>query len=148
MDANRTLLTSDSVDGDAANIGGSDNISIQELAEAVRGQVAPELAIEYESAREADADHTHASVGKASELIGYEPSRTIMEDVGEFIEWYEANREWYDPLVQSSQVYASNGGSREAHLISSVPDRAPVRSLDRHSLTTKVREYVSCAFGR
>jgi dTDP-D-glucose 4,6-dehydratase len=130
------------------NIGSSDNISIQELAEAVRDQVAPELAIEYESAREADADHTHASVGKAGELIGYEPSRTITEGVGEFIEWYRENREWYGPLVRSSQVHASNGGSREAHLISSVPNRTPARSLDRHSLATKVREYVSCAFGR
>ena len=102
VDANRTLLTDGSVDGDVVNIGSSDNISIQELAEVVRDQVAPELEIEYESAREADAEHTHASVAKAGELIGYEPSRTITEGVGEFIEWYEANREWYEPLVRSS----------------------------------------------
>jgi UDP-glucose 4-epimerase len=102
VDANRTLLTDGSVDGDVVNIGSSDNISIQELAETVRDQVAPELAIEYEEEREADAEHTHASVEKADELIGYEPSRTITEGVGEFIEWYEENREWYEPLVRSS----------------------------------------------
>ncbi|MFC5134822.1 MULTISPECIES: SDR family NAD(P)-dependent oxidoreductase [Haloferacaceae] len=102
VDANRTLLTDDSVDGEVLNIGSSDNISIQELAEVVRDQLAPELEIEYESAREADAEHTHASVEKANETIGYEPSRTITEGVGEFIEWYEANREWYEPLVRSS----------------------------------------------
>ena len=95
VDANRTLLTDGSVDGDVMNIGSSDNISIQELAEVVRDQVAPELEIEYEAAREADAEHTHASVEKAGELIGYEPSRTITEGVSEFIEWYE-------PLVRSS----------------------------------------------
>jgi UDP-glucose 4-epimerase len=60
------------------------------------------LGIEYESAREADAEHTHGSVAKAGEAIGYEPSRTIAEGVGEFIEWYQANREWYEPLVRSS----------------------------------------------
>ncbi|MDZ5810508.1 SDR family oxidoreductase [Halorubrum sp. AD140] len=102
VDANRTLLTDGSVDGDVVNIGSSDNISIQELAEVVRDQLAPELAIEYESAREADAEHTHASVAKAGELIGYEPSRTISEGVSEFIEWYEQNREWYEPLVRAS----------------------------------------------
>jgi UDP-glucose 4-epimerase len=102
VDANRTLLTDDSADGDVLNIGSSDNISIQELAEVVRDQVAPGLEIEYESAREADAEHTHASVKKAGEMIGYEPSRTITEGVGEFIEWYEQNREWYEPLVRSS----------------------------------------------
>jgi len=41
-------------------------------------------------------------VGKAGELIGYEPSRAITEGVDEFIEWYETNREWYEPLVRSS----------------------------------------------
>ncbi|PSQ32042.1 UDP-glucose 4-epimerase [Halobacteriales archaeon SW_6_65_46] len=102
VDANRTLLTDGSIDGDVVNIGSSDNISIQELAEVVRDQVTPGLGIEYEAAREADAEHTHASVEKAGELIGYEPSRTITEGVGEFIEWYKTNREWYGPLVRSS----------------------------------------------
>ncbi|SFR34692.1 GDP-mannose 4,6-dehydratase [Halorubrum sodomense] len=102
VDANRTLLESDAADGDVLNIGSSDNISIQELAETVRDQLAPDLEIEYEPAREADAEHTHASVEKAGEVIGYEPSRTIAEGVGEFIEWYQANREWYEPLVRES----------------------------------------------
>jgi len=101
-DANLTLLESDAADGDVLNIGSSDNISIQELAETVRDQLAPELEIEYESAREADAEHTHASVEKAGEVIGYKPSRTIVEGVEEFIEWYQANREWYEPLVRES----------------------------------------------
>jgi UDP-glucose 4-epimerase len=102
VDANRTLLESSAADGDVLNIGSSDNISIQELAETVRDQVAPELDIHYESAREADAEHTHASVAKAKDVIGYEPSRTIAEGVTEFIKWYRENREWYEPLVQSS----------------------------------------------
>ena len=34
--------------------------------------------------------------------IGYKPSRTITESVGEFIEWYEQKREWYEPLVRKS----------------------------------------------
>jgi UDP-glucose 4-epimerase len=53
----------------------------------------PELDIVCESAGEADAKHTHASVKKAGEVIGYESSRTIAQGVGEFIEWYPANRE-------------------------------------------------------
>ena len=102
VDANRTLLDSDAADGDVLNIGSSDTISIQELAETVRDQLAPDLSIEYEPAREADAEHTHASVEKARERIGYEPTRTISEGVSEFIAWYERNREWYEPLVRSS----------------------------------------------
>ena len=102
VDANRTLLHTDVADGEVLNVGSSDTISIQTLAETVRDQLAPDLDIVYESAREADAEHTHASVEKANELIGYEPSRSITEGVAEFIDWYEANREWYEPLVLES----------------------------------------------
>jgi len=49
--------------------------------------------------RGADAEHTHVSVAKAGELIGYEPSRTITKGVGEFIEWHEQNRAWYEAGV-------------------------------------------------
>ena len=55
-----------------------------------------------EAVREADAEHTHASIEKAAERIGYDPSRSIEAGVSEFIDWYEANREWYEPLVRSS----------------------------------------------
>ena len=102
VDANRTLLHTDAADGEVLNVGSSDTISIQTLAETVRDQLAPDLDIVYEPAREADAEHTHASVEKANELIGYEPSRSITEGVAEFIDWYEANREWYEPLVLES----------------------------------------------
>jgi Nucleoside-diphosphate-sugar epimerases len=102
VDANRTLLSDNTVDGEVMNIGSSGRISIQELAEVVRDEVAPELGIEYDSAREADAEHTHASVEKAYDCIGYEPSRSIKQGVSEFINWYESNREWYEPLVRKS----------------------------------------------
>ena len=50
------------------------------------------------TAREADAEHTHADIEKANDLIGYEPIR----DIREFIDWSQANREWYEPLVRQS----------------------------------------------
>lgn len=37
--------------------------------------------------------NTHASVAKAHEAIGYEPSRSIEQGVSEFIEWYQVNQE-------------------------------------------------------
>jgi UDP-glucose 4-epimerase len=64
--------------------------------------LAPELEIEFAERHNADAEHTHAESSKASELLGYEPSRTIREGVEEFVDWYRANREWYEPLVRES----------------------------------------------
>ena len=102
VDANETLLETDQADGMTLNIGSSDNIAIRVLAEEVRDQLAPELELEFADRYEADADHTHADISKAQEVIGYDPAHTIREGVEKFIEWYQQNRDWYEPLVRSS----------------------------------------------
>jgi len=102
IDANHRLLTDDSADGQAMNIGSTDTIDIATLAEVVRDEIDPTLDIRYTEAREGDAEHTHADISKANKLIGYEPSRDIRTGVSEFITWYEQNRDWYEPLVRNS----------------------------------------------
>ncbi len=99
---NKQLLTDDSADGEICNIGSTDNIDIQTLAEVIRDEIDPSLDIVYDEARTGDAEHTHADVSKANELLGYEPTVDIREGVEKFIEWYRANEEWYDPLVRQS----------------------------------------------
>jgi len=100
--ANRTLLESDAADGQAVNIGSTDNIDILSLAEEVRDQLAPDLEIEFAERHDADAEHTHADVELAGELLGYEPTYSIREGVGAYIDWYRENEDWYDPLVRAS----------------------------------------------
>ncbi|MEM4781991.1 MAG: GDP-mannose 4,6-dehydratase, partial [Halalkalicoccus sp.] len=100
--ANERLLETDAADGEIMNVGSTDNIDIKTLAEVVRDQLAPDLELEYGDRNDADAEHTHADISKANELLGYEPTTTIREGVGEFIDWYRANEEWYDPLVRES----------------------------------------------
>jgi len=102
VDANHSLLTDDSADGETMNIGSTDNIDITTLAEVVRDEIDPTLDIMYTEARDGDAEHTHADISKANELINYEPSRDIREGVGEFIDWYGQKREWYEPPVVNS----------------------------------------------
>ncbi|MDG5761573.1 SDR family oxidoreductase [Natronococcus sp. A-GB1] len=102
VDVNQQLLVDDAADGEIINVGSTDNIDIETLAEVIRDELAPELALEYTNAREADAEHTHADIEKANELLGYEPTRDIREGVREFIDWYQLNQEWYEPLVRRS----------------------------------------------
>ena len=102
VEENERLLSTDTADGETLNIGSSDNIDIKTLATAVREQVAPGLDIEYAERHDADADHTHADVSKAREVLDYDPDHTIREGVGKFIEWYRENRDWYEPLVRAS----------------------------------------------
>ena len=101
VEANVTLLDNDNADGHALNIGSTDNIEIKTLAEEIRDQLAPKLKLVYEARHDADAEHTHADTSTASEMLDYEASHTIREGVSEFIEWYRANREWYEPLVRN-----------------------------------------------
>jgi UDP-glucose 4-epimerase len=98
--ANRALLGTDAADGEVMNIGSTDNISIKQLAEEVRDQLAPDVELNYDERFAADAEHTHASIEKANDLIGYEATTTIREGVRQFIDWYEANRDWYEPLIR------------------------------------------------
>jgi len=100
--ANETLLETDAADGEILNIGSTDNIEIRVLAEEIRDQIAPDLELEYGERNDADAEHTHADISKAKELLGYEPTTTIREGVKRFTGWYRENRDWYEPLVRNS----------------------------------------------
>jgi len=97
--ANLRLLETDAADGEVLNIGSTDNITITELAEHVITEVGVDVDPVYEAEKAADARHTHADVSKARELIGYDPATDIREGVGQFVDWYGNNREWYEPLV-------------------------------------------------
>jgi len=100
--ANEMLLSTDAADGEVLNIGSSGTIDIETLATEIRDQLAPGLDLAYADRHDADAEATHADISKATEVLGYEPTRSIREGVAEFIEWYQENREWYEPLVLES----------------------------------------------
>ena len=101
-DANEALLEQDDADGEVVNIGSGGRITIDELARVIRDEIDPSIEIVYEEAREGDAEHTHADVSKAGELLEYEPSVSIKEGARRFVEWYRENKKWYDPLVRRS----------------------------------------------
>jgi len=102
VEANLALLSTSAADGQAVNIGSTDNIEIRTLATVIRDQLAPDLGIEFSDPIAAEADHTHADITRARELLGYDPTYTIREGTERFIDWYRENRDWYEPLVLSS----------------------------------------------
>ena len=102
VDANLTLLETDAADGETLNVGSTGNITIRELAEYIIAETGADVTPRYTEAKEADARHTHADVSRARESLGYEPSTSIRDGVSRFVEWYERNREWYEPLALQS----------------------------------------------
>ncbi|WP_435348872.1 NAD-dependent epimerase/dehydratase family protein [Haloarchaeobius sp. HRN-SO-5] len=99
---NLALLTTDAADGEAVNVGSSDLIDVRTLAEIVRDQIDPGLELQYAARHDADADHTHADTSKARERLDYQPTFTIRDGIARFVDWYEENRDWYEPMVLSS----------------------------------------------
>ena len=99
VDANLALLTTDAADGEAMNIGSTDNISINDLAEAVVDATGADIEPVHEEAKAGDARHTHADVSKAADLLGYEPTVDIRTGIERFVEWYRANEDWYRTLA-------------------------------------------------
>jgi UDP-glucose 4-epimerase len=89
---NERLLSTNAADGEVLNVGSTDRIEIQTLAETVRDAVAPTIDIQYGERHAADNDHTHASVAKARRLLDYEPDYTIREGVEKTVAWYESQR--------------------------------------------------------
>jgi UDP-glucose 4-epimerase len=102
VEANLTLLDTDAADGETMNVGSTGNISITDLARYVVDETGADVDVVYDEAQAADARHTHSDVSKARKLLGYEPTTTIREGVSAFIDWYRANRTWYEPLVLDS----------------------------------------------
>ncbi|APX96720.1 SDR family oxidoreductase [Natronorubrum daqingense] len=100
--ANLSLLETSAGDGEVMNVGSTGTITIEELAEYIIDETGADVDLEYAAAKEADARHTHADVSKATELIDYEPSTSIRDGVSQFVEWYDRNRTWYEPLVRNS----------------------------------------------
>jgi len=100
--ANERLLETSAADGEVVNVGSGDRITVEKLASVIRDEIDPSLEIVYDDPREGDAEHTHADVSKAADLLGYEPSVSIVEGARLFVEWYRENQDWYDPLVRQS----------------------------------------------
>ena len=99
---NERLLADDRADGEILNVGSTDNIDVLTLAEVIRDEIDPDLEIVFDDPRTGDAEHTHADISKANELLDYEPTVDIREGARKFVAWYRRNREWYDPLVRNS----------------------------------------------
>ncbi|ELY37676.1 Rossmann-fold NAD(P)-binding domain-containing protein [Natronorubrum tibetense] len=98
---NRTLMRMGTGEEEVMNVDSTGTSDIRTLTEEIREAIDPELEIEYTEARTGDAKAAQADASRATELVCYEPRRS-RRGIERFIEWYEANREWYEPLVLRS----------------------------------------------
>jgi UDP-glucose 4-epimerase len=83
------LGAADGLAGETLNIGHGSEITVNELAQAVRTVVGkPDAPVAYQGARPGDTLRLYADIGYASKAIGYEPRVTLLEGLRALREWY------------------------------------------------------------
>ena len=97
VQANLLAATSDRIEGhEVFNVAVGDRTSLNGLFDAIRSslealqvRVASEKA--YRDFRAGDVRHSQADVGKARELLGYEPTHRLREGLAEAMPWYRSH---------------------------------------------------------
>jgi UDP-glucuronate 4-epimerase len=80
------------------NLGGHQNISMNDLIALIESKVGKSAAVDYLPAARADMTANLADVTKAGELLGWEPVISLEDGIDKTIQWYLQNREWAQDL--------------------------------------------------
>ena len=79
--------------GEIFNVGSGIPITIEEVAEIIVQKINPDLKLEYnQQYRIGDIRHCIADISKIKNRLGYSPSLTFKEGIGEFIDWIKKNK--------------------------------------------------------
>jgi nucleoside-diphosphate-sugar epimerase len=76
------------------NLGGHQNISMNELIHLIESKVGRKAEVDYLPPARADMTANLADVSKAGEKLGWEPAISLEEGIDRTIQWYRLNREW------------------------------------------------------
>ncbi|MEA3349525.1 MAG: GDP-mannose 4,6-dehydratase [Chloroflexota bacterium] len=92
--ARGVILATQDIGFEIVNLGGHENITINELIALIERKVSRNAIIERYPFPAADMKANLADITKADKLLGWEPSVGMDEGITRTIEWYQANREW------------------------------------------------------
>ncbi len=76
------------------NLGGHETISINNLIKRFETALGRQAAIEYKPAVAADMDASWADVGKARDLLGWQPRVRLDEGIAALVNWYKQEYSW------------------------------------------------------
>jgi len=76
------------------NLGGHQSITINALIHELESRIGRQAIITYLPRHPADMSTNLASIEKAGELLGWEPSVSLHDGITRLVEWYRAERDW------------------------------------------------------
>ena len=74
--------------------GGKEPVSLIYIINLIEELLGKKAMIEYKDFHSADMKSTSADIGKAKELLGWEPTVSVEEGVKKSVEWYKDNLPW------------------------------------------------------
>jgi len=86
--ANLLAAEADKFRGEAFNIGSSERVTINQLAQLITGRLNPNLKPVYEAPRPGDIKESYADTSRARDLLGFEPDFDFLKGLELTIEWY------------------------------------------------------------
>jgi nucleoside-diphosphate-sugar epimerase len=92
--ARGTILALKPVGFEIINLGGHEVITINNLIKLIEEVTGKKADVVYGPPNLADMRSNWADVGKADELLGWEPQYDMRAGVENLVEWYNAEREW------------------------------------------------------
>jgi UDP-glucuronate decarboxylase len=88
----RALMDTEGLQGEVVNLGSDDEITIQELAEAVIDAADTDREIVYRSLPEDDPQRRRPHLGRAREELGYEPSVSLQKGLKRTLDHFTEDR--------------------------------------------------------
>ena len=83
---------------DIINLGGHEDITMNELIAMIARQVGKQAVVEYRPVVKADMKANLADISKAGALLGWEPIVGLEEGIAKTIAWYYENQVWASQL--------------------------------------------------
>lgn len=78
------------------NIGESEPITLNQMIETIEQVLGKKAIINRLPMQPGDVDRTYADITKAKNLISYEPKTSFKQGIGNFVRWYEKNKNLYE----------------------------------------------------
>jgi len=108
--------------GEAFNIGAGERTSLLELVDVIQRELGSNLTPVFGPGRVGDIPHSHADIGKAQRLLGYEPETSFRAGMSRAIRYYCSNKNHvvalrdvdYDKLVGRPPIHLDLTDFRQA----------------------------------
>jgi UDP-N-acetylglucosamine/UDP-N-acetyl-alpha-D-glucosaminouronate 4-epimerase len=90
VEANFLACRATDIAGEEFNVGSGEQTSLNQLVQALKEIIAPDLKVEYTEPQPGDVRHSLASIEKAKRLIGFAPTIPFSEGLHRTAAWFKA----------------------------------------------------------